>query len=344
VRGFNNINNNIVEQNKHIERAREREITLHWTKRPQECTRGVSAPALAAQPPPPPLGKWHRAAGEITGGYFKSPPSCGGGGGEKDIYLLSPKVISVGPSDSLVQQFCARVFLFLYRNNSIPWIHLFLFPSSLSLYSSRLSKWSPPPFFVCQSSNQKARKKKPRKTKADEFLFFSFFFFFNVKEMRWKKRKCNGLPASTCYPVASYIPRAATSVPFKWPPPLYCVHIRYKLWWMLYRSYSAMRPQSRRVIVETSEAQMIRRGHRPASPFVIWMWGITSKCTSTCGPTAATPTGGGMLRRAHKEWTGHHFQTHTRAHTRSNPCLSPPLHARHHRHACAWSCSCRTFS
>lgn len=64
--------------------------------------------------------------------------------------------------------------------------------------------------------------KKLRNMKADlSFSFFSsiFSFFFLFKFLsegnEMKKQKCNGLPAFNSYPVASYISKAATSVPFK---------------------------------------------------------------------------------------------------------------------------------
>lgn len=123
--------------------------------------------------------------------------------------------------------------------------------------------------------------------------FYAFPFFLMWR--KWdEKRKCNGLPAFNSYPVASYISKAATSVLFKWPLLFYFVHIRYKLWWMLYRSYSVIWPQSRQVSWETLEAQMICHCHRLASShsidfLMIFKWGITSKCTSTHWPTVAIP-------------------------------------------------------
>lgn len=64
--------------------------------------------------------------------------------------------------------------------------------------------------------------KKLRNMKADLSFFFlvvfSVFFFlfkFLSEGNEMKKQKCNGLPAFNSYPVASYISKAATSVPFK---------------------------------------------------------------------------------------------------------------------------------
>lgn len=62
--------------------------------------------------------------------------------------------------------------------------------------------------------------KKLRNMKADLFFFSSIFRFFCLFKFlsegnEMKKRKCNGLPAFNSYPVASYISKAATSVPFK---------------------------------------------------------------------------------------------------------------------------------
>lgn len=131
-------------------------------------------------------------------------------------------------------QFCAHIFLSLSRNNSIPWIHFFLLPCCRFLLPG-LGNWA------FSSSNQ--RGKRYSRWRLTGFLFFSFFMW-----RKWdEQRKCNGLPACNPYPVASYISKAATSVPFKWPLLLYFVHIRYKLWWMLYRSYSVIWPQSRQV-------------------------------------------------------------------------------------------------
>lgn len=148
--------------------------------------------------------------------------------------FLSPKSFSVGGSDSETYSF-VPIYFFPYPEITQYPESIFFFPSLLSLSSSWLRKLS---LFLLQS-----KRKKLLKMKADWFLFFSFFMW-----RKWdEQRKCNGLPACNPYPVASYISKAATSVPFKWPLLLYFVHIRYKLWWMLYISYSVIWPQSRQV-------------------------------------------------------------------------------------------------
>lgn len=141
-----------------------------------------------------------------------------------------------------VQQFCAHIFLFpLQKQLNTLNSFLFLPPHSL-LSSSWLRKWS---LFLFQS-----KRGKSYATWRLTFIFlffssiFSFFFLFKFlsEGNEMKKQKCNGLPAFNSYPVASYISKAATSVPFKWPLLFLFVHIRYKLWWMLYRSYSVIWP------------------------------------------------------------------------------------------------------
>lgn len=148
--------------------------------------------------------------------FFQTPLSCGA-----EQHFFCPQRHFCGAF--WFQQFCAHIFLFLSRNNSIPWIHFYFSFFNVAFLLPGLGNGA------LSSSNQ--RGKSYSRWRLTGFLFFSFSY---VKEMRWK-RKCNGLPAFNSYPVASYISKAATSVPFKWPLLLYFVHIRYRLWWMLYR-------------------------------------------------------------------------------------------------------------
>lgn len=86
------------------------------------------------------------------------------------------------------------------------------------------------------------------------------------------------------------------------------------------------------------EAQMICHCHRLVSShsinfIMIWIWGITSKCTSTHWPTVAIPTGAGMLCASHTEWSRHshtYSVTHTctQTHTHTLCAQAPPRHAR----------------
>lgn len=84
------------------------------------------------------------------------------------------------------------------------------------------------------------------------------------------------------------------------------------------------------------EAQMICHCRRLVSShsidfIMIWIWGITSKCTSTHWPTVAIPTGVGMLCASHTEWSSHShtyfIHSHTDPYTHTAMCSSPPLHA-----------------
>lgn len=89
---------------------------------------------------------------------------------------------------------------------------------------------------------------------------------------------------------------------------------------------------------------------------MIWIWGITSKCTST--PTVAIPTRVGMLCASHTEWSSHshthlitqqrtHTHTDTHKHTHSPTYMILPASANlcMHKsfHTCAYTCSYITF-
>lgn len=160
-----------------------------------------------------------------SSGYLQSPLSW-----EAGLCILSPKSFLWVLLTQSPTVLCPHISFPIQKQHPES---IFLFPSLLSLSSSWLRNWG---LLFFQS-----KRKRLRKMKVDWFLFFSFFMW-----RKWdEKWKCNGLPAFNSYPLASYISKAATSVPFKWSLLLYFVHIRFKLWWMLYRSYSVIRPKSR---------------------------------------------------------------------------------------------------
>lgn len=180
-------------------------------KRPQgpRASGRVSATTLAAELSLIlPLSKRYRAGRETVQALSDLPSAMG--------TFLSQK--------SLDLQFCALIFLSLSRNNSIPWIHLTWFPSLLSFSSSWPWKRS---CFLFQQSERKLL------TKWRLTGNYKVVVFFQCERHEMKKWKCNGLPAFNSYPVASYISKAATSVPLKWSLFFYFVHITYKLRWML---------------------------------------------------------------------------------------------------------------
>lgn len=110
--------------------------------------------------------------------------------------LFVPKVTSAGLFNSESNSF-VPIYLFSYPK-------ITQYPESIFLFYSLLSS-----SWLRKRNLFQSKRKKLRKMKADGFLFFSFFM-----ERKWdEKRKCNNLPALNFYPVASYISKAATSVP-----------------------------------------------------------------------------------------------------------------------------------
>lgn len=149
---------------------------------------------------------------------------------EQDNIFRPQRHFCGGPLISESNSFVPIYFSFLSRNNTIPWIHFSFFLLCCCFLLLGLGNRA------FSSSTQRGKSyTRWRLTGFYSFPFFFSFFFFLMWRNWDEKRKCNGLPALNSYPVASYISEAATSVPFKWPLLFYFVHIRYKLWWMLYR-------------------------------------------------------------------------------------------------------------
>ena len=158
--------------------------------------------------------------------YFQSPLSWGAG-----THFFCPPNHFCGAFWLRAQQFCAHIILFLSRNNSIPWIHFsFSFPA-VAFFLPGLGNGA------FSSSNQRGKSY----TRWRLTGFYSFpFFSCEGNEMKNRSAMVYQPSILTQWP-ATY-PKQLQCPPFKWPLLFYFVHVRYKLWWMLYRSYSVIWP------------------------------------------------------------------------------------------------------